>query len=145
MAILFIGCAAGPLQLGPKPEIYGVAEQSWKGPVIDDFRAWLTNLEPKSAAVLRKTGEVSFNYPELQRQDPTHAALVAKYAQTLDDRQTTRTGLIFRSTPQTITFLRTKDDTSGKFIPGEYVISIRFAEGNNSSLMLSEPLVKGTQ
>jgi len=139
-----MGCSC-PLQLGPKPEMYGVAGQGWKGQVVDDFRAWLVNLDPKSAAVLRKTGEVSFNYADLQRQDPTHAALVAKYAQTLDDRQAASTGLIFRSTPQAVTFRWLKDDASGKFIPGEYIISIQFTEGNNSSLMLSDPLVKGTQ
>gem|GEM_PF-6670680 len=145
IAVLLIGCAISPPELGPKPEIYGLAMESWKSQAIDDFRAWLIALDPKSATQLRKTGEVSFNYVDLQTQDPTHAAMVAKYARTLDAKQTEKTGLIFRSTPQTITFRWDKDKASGKFIRGQYSVVIQFAEGADSTLALSYPILKGAR
>ena len=139
------GCS-GPPKLGPKPGSYdSFTSEQWKSGLVDDFRAWLTTLDSKSAGVLKKTGKVSFSYQELTKNDPTHAALVEKFTRLLDSREASQSGLIFESTPDTVTFLASKDPNSGAIFPGQYSVTVTFLQRREVSLLLSYPLGSNPQ
>jgi hypothetical protein len=145
IAILFIGCS-GPPKLGPKPDSYNsYASERWKSGLVDDFRAWLATLDAKSAGVLEKTGEVSLSYQDLTKNDPTHAALVERFARLLDSREASESGSIFESTPDTVTFIAGKDPDSGAIIPGQYSVAITFLQRDKVVWLLSYPLGSNPQ
>jgi hypothetical protein len=125
------------IYLGPKPATYALEEQAWKGPMVDNMRAWLQTLDPQSAQTLKQTGQIAFAFAALATSDPEHKKMIEDYARIYENRykeKMAERGVFVGFVPQEVTFKALEGRT------GAYEFVIDFGGGHFSNLILSEPL-----